>query len=196
MPYTIGLTGNIACGKSAVAAMLRDRGAEIIDADKVAHQIMAPPGPVFEAIVRAFNSRILTPTGAIDRKKLGAIVFADPDALRRLDQIVHPATSATIRQLVSDSTASVVVIEAIKLIESGTYRICDAIWVVTCTREQQIERLMTNRGLSRELAEQRVAAQSPPAEKLAHATVVIDASGSLQDTERQVAAAWRQAIHP
>jgi len=196
MPFTIGLTGNIACGKSTVAGILAEQGALVIDADKVAHQVMAPPGPVFDALVAEYGSAILSAEEAIDRKKLGAIVFSNPAALRRLDQIVHPATSAEIRKLVGNAVEPVVVVEAIKLIESGTYRICDSIWVVTCTREQQIERLIAKRGLTSADAERRVDAQTGLAEKLAHANVVIDASGTLDDTRLQVDAAWSTVVKP
>ncbi len=190
--FVIGLTGNIGCGKSTVATMLRQLGAEVIDADTVAHQVMAPPGPVYDAIVREFGSQILAPDGTIDRRKLGQIVFSDPAALRRLDALVHPATSAAIRQMIATSSARVVVVEAIKLIESGTYRICNSVWIVTCAREQQIQRLVTERGLSREDAERRVSAQEPIDTKLIYGDVLIDNSGSLDDTRRQVLNAWRR----
>lgn len=188
----IGLTGNIGCGKSAVAAMLGELGAEVIDADKVAHQVMAPPGPVYDSIVREFGTGILAPDGAIDRRKLGQIVFVDPAALRRLDALVHPATSATIRQMIASSAAPAVVVEAIKLIEAGTYRICNSVWIVTCTREQQLERLTQRRGLTPADAERRIAAQAPIAEKLPYANVVIDNSGTLERTRQQVLAVWHQ----
>ncbi len=190
--FVIGLTGNIGCGKSTVATMLRELGAEIIDADTVAHQVMAPPGPVYDSIVREFGREILAPDGSIDRRKLGQIVFADPAALRRLDSLVHPATSTTIRQMIATSSARVVVVEAIKLIEAGTYRVCNSVWIVTCTREQQIQRLVAERGLSREDAERRVNAQEPIEAKLSYADVVIDNSGRLEDTRRQVLDAWKR----
>ncbi len=190
--FVIGLTGNIGCGKSTVATTLRELGAEIIDADTVAHQVMAPPGPVYDSIVREFGREILAPDGSIDRRKLGQIVFADPGALRRLDSLVHPATSTTIRQMIATSSARVVVVEAIKLIEAGTYRVCNSVWIVTCTREQQIQRLVAERGLSREDAERRVNAQEPIEAKLSYADVVIDNSGRLEDTRRQVLDAWKR----
>ncbi len=174
--------------------MLRELGAEIIDADQVAHAVMAPPGPVFDAIVREFGSGVVAPSGALDRRKLGAIVFSNPDKLRRLDQLVHPATSAAIRELVARSSAAVIVIEAIKLIEAGTSQICDSIWLVVCRPEQQIERLVANRGLSHADAERRVNAQSPASEKLPYANVVIDTSGTLNDTRRQVLEAWQRLL--
>ncbi|HLZ07761.1 MAG TPA: dephospho-CoA kinase [Chloroflexota bacterium] len=190
MTRTIGLTGNIACGKSTVASVLRELGAHVIDADKVAHAIMAPPGPVFRAIVHEFGRSVVAPDGSLDRRKLGGIVFSDASALRRLDAIVHSEVSATIRQEVAQATEDVVVVEAIKLIESGTLEICDAIWVVTCQPVQQIERLVGMRNLAPEDAEQRVRAQGPVSAKLAYATDVIDASGTLADTRQQVLAAW------
>lgn len=190
MPYVIGLTGNIGCGKSTVATMLRELGAEVIDADRVAHRVMAPGGLAFDAVVREFGVDILGPDGSIDRRKLGQIVFNDPTALRRLDALVHPHTSAEIRRLIEDSTAPVVVVEAIKLIESGTYRICNAVWLVTCPREQQARRLIEGRGLSLAEAEKRIDAQSPASEKLPFATDVIDNRDGLDRTRQQVIEAW------
>ncbi len=175
---------------------MRELGAEVIDADRVAHQVMSPPGAVFDAIVREFGPGILAPNGTIDRKQLGQIVFSDRAALRCLDQLVHPSTSAAIRDKVNRSTAKVVVIEAIKLIEAGTYRICDAVWVVTCRPDQQVERLVVGRGLAQEDAERRIRSQSPATEKLPYATVVIDASQSLADTRHQVLDAWRRLVGP
>ncbi len=191
-PVVIGLTGNIGCGKSTVARMLGNLGAQIIDADLVAHQVMAPPGPVFDAVVREFGFGIVADDGSIDRRALGRIVFADPDALRRLDSLVHPTTSATIRQMIEDSAARVVVVEAVKLIEAGTYRMCQSVWLVTCSREQQIERLTTGRGLTREDAERRIDSQTPASEKLAFVDVVIDNGGTIDETHRRVVDAWRR----
>ena len=192
MARVIGLTGNIASGKSTIASLLQELGARIIDADKVAHQVMSPPGPVFDEIVRVFGPTVVAPDGTIDRRKLGAIVFSDPAALRRLDSTVHPSTGAAIRSLIAESGDAVVVIEAIKLIESGTYQTCDAVWVVSCPPDQQIDRLVTTRGFEPEEAECRVRAQSPLSAKLPFATDVIDTSGTLADTRRETLAAWKR----
>jgi dephospho-CoA kinase len=189
-PFLIGLTGNIATGKSTVAEMLAHLGAETIDADKVAHGVMRPGTEVYRRIVEAFGARILTPDGKIDREKLGAIVFNDPQALTRLEAIVHPATLQAIDRRVTAAAANVVVVEAIKLIESGLANRCDSVWVVTCRREQQIERLVRHRDLGREEARQRVEAQPPQEEKVDRADVVIDNSGPLAATREQVEAAW------
>jgi dephospho-CoA kinase len=190
-PFLIGLTGNIATGKSTVAAMLARRGAEAIDADRVAHGVMRPGQPAHRRIVEAFGPEILTPEGEIDRQRLGAIVFSDPEALRRLEDVVHPATLAAIEGQVAASAAPVVVIEAIKLLESGLGAWCDTVWVTVCRREQQIQRVM-ERGFTRPEAEQRVAAQPPQQEKVARAHVVIDTSGTRAQTERQVQEAWER----
>ncbi len=191
MPKVIGLTGNIACGKSTVAVMLRELGVQIVDADRVAHQVMAPPGPVFDAIVREFGPVVVAPDGTLDRRRLGGIVFADPAALKRLDQLVHPHTGVAIRQIIADSPAAVVAVEAIKLIEAGTDRVCNEVWLVTCRRDQQLERLQSNRGLDLTEATKRVDAQTPASNKLPFVDRVIDASGSPEETRRQVLEGWR-----
>jgi dephospho-CoA kinase len=152
---------------------------------------------------------VAAPGGPIDRRALGAIVFAEPAALRRLERIVHPAVHARIeawleslgvrgwggvgenQPLTPNPQPPIAVIDAIKLLESGWKPLCDAIWVVTCTPEQQIERLIAARGLSMAEAQARIAAQPPQADKIAQADVVIDNSGSLEQTKRQVETAWR-----
>jgi len=189
---TIGLTGNIGTGKSTVAGMLAELGAETIDADLVAHEVMRAGTPAHGRIIETFGPEILAPDGEIDRKRLGGIVFADPAALARLETIVHPATlKAVIRRIVS-SSADVVVVEAIKLIESRMADSYDSLWVTTCRPEQQIARITEARGLSRAEAEQRVRAQPPQEEKIARADVVVDTSGSLSQTRAQVRAAWER----
>lgn len=191
-PYCIGLTGNIATGKTTVGQMLVALGAELIDADRVAHQVMAPGGAAYEGVVHAFGSDILAPDGTIDRRKLGAQVFADPAALRRLEELVHPAVIEVVRRQLERSQAPVVAIEAIKLLESDLAASCHEIWVTTCPEELQLERLMTTRGLSREEAELRIRAQPPQEEKLAVADVVIDTSGTLEETCQQVLRTWER----
>jgi dephospho-CoA kinase len=215
--YLIGLTGNIGCGKSTVLAMLHERGAHVIDADRVTHELQQPGEEVYRQIVAAFGAGILSaPGGPIDRRKLGAIVFADPAALRRLEQIVHPAVHARIQGWLASiargedggwrmegggfhppssilhlPSSNVAVIDAIKLLEAGWRPLCDAIWVVTCPPEQQLARLIATRGMSAEEARNRIAAQPPQADKVAQADVVIDNGGTLDETRRQVDAAWR-----
>lgn len=196
-PILIGLTGNIACGKSTVARMLAEKGAYIIDADAIAHEVIRKGTPAYEAVLRRFGEEILGPDGEIDRRRLGAIVFRDPDALRDLEAIVHPAVLAEIhRRIQAGPEAPAIVIEAIKLIESGFARACDTLWVVTCSEAEQVRRLMIERGLTEEEARVRIRAQPPQEEKIRHAHVIIDNSGDLEATRRQVEQAWREWIDP
>lgn len=190
--YVIGLTGNIATGKSTVLKMLAKLGAEIIDADKIAHQVMEPGEPVYEAVVAAFGPRILRDDGTMDRAVLGEIVFNDPEALKRLERLTHPAVQEVIAQRLMETDAPVVVIEAIKLIEAGMHAQSDAVWIVTAPREQQIQRLMQTRHLSRTEAETRIDAQPPIEPKFSLADVVIENSGTIEDLWRQVQAAWQR----
>lgn len=193
-PFLIGLTGNIACGKSAVLARLAELGAETIDADSVVHELQRPGEPVWAAIREAFGPAVLTPAGALDRRALGAIVFGDPAALARLEALTHPAVRARIEERVAAAAGrgvAVMVIDAIKLFEGGLADRCDQNWVVTCSPEQQLARLMARNGFTEAEARQRIAAQPPQAEKVARADLVIDNSGALADTYAQVDAAWR-----
>ncbi len=189
-PYRLGLTGNIATGKSTVARMLADLGAAHIDADRVAHAVMAPGGPAYAPVIDAFGAGILRDDGAIDRGALGRIVFSDEIALRELERLVHPPTLAEVDRRIEGSDAAVVVVEAIKLLESGMADTYNAIWVTTCPAEVQIARLVEHRGLSPADARRRVAAQPPQADKLARADVVIDTDCALEATRAQVARAW------
>ncbi|MGQ9467715.1 MAG: dephospho-CoA kinase [Anaerolineae bacterium] len=194
MPYVIGLTGNIATGKSTVARMMRDLGATVIDADQVAHEVMRAGTPVHQAVVETFGPQVLRPDGEIDRARLGAIVFSDPQALAQLEAIVHPAVLEEVARRIAAAPTPVVVVEAIKLIESGMAEAFDALWVTTCPVEEQVRRLMADRGLSRPDAERRVYAQPPQEAKIARAAVVISTDGSLEETRAQVEAAWRALL--
>ncbi|MFN3762027.1 MAG: dephospho-CoA kinase [Anaerolineae bacterium] len=191
MPSIIGLTGNIATGKSTVARMLRDLGATVIDADRVAHEVMRAGTPIHQAVVEAFGPQVLRPDGEIDRARLGAMVFSDPQALARLEAIVHPAVLEEVARRIAAAPTPIVVVEAIKLIESGMAEGLDALWVTTCPFEEQVRRLMADRGLTRQEAELRVRAQPPQEAKIARADVVISTDGSLEETRAQVEAAWQ-----
>ena len=192
MPLVIGLTGNIGSGKSTVLQMLAELGAQIIDADRLAHEVIAPGGPAYAAVVDTFGQDILKADGHIDRSKLGDIVFRDPQALARLEALVHPAVSVRTGELIEQAGAEIVVVEAIKLLESGmARRLCYEIWVVTCRPEQQLARVMAQRGLTEAEARLRMEAQPPQAEKIAQANVVIDNSGTMEETREQVMSAWQ-----
>jgi dephospho-CoA kinase len=201
--YVIGLTGNIATGKSAVAQMLAQLGARVIDADALAHQVMRADTPVWQQVVEQFGRDILQEDGEIDRMQLGARTFSDPAAMARLEAIVHPAVIAEAGRLLQEMeegesgagvsvrhpafhAGQVAVLEAIKLIETGMHHRCDELWVVTCPREQQVKRLMETRGLSQSEAELRVDAQPPQQEKIALASTIIDNASDLQSTRAQV----------
>jgi dephospho-CoA kinase len=186
----LGLTGGIASGKSAVAAMLRELGFSVLDADSLAHKLIEPGQPAYDEVLREFGPSIAG-AGRIDRAKLSAIVFADRAKLDRLNAIVHPRVAEVIfsqfelwhRAGVRDA----VFVEAALLIEAGIHKKLDGVVVAWCEPEQQFERLLA-RGLSADEARRRIAAQLPVEEKLRHATEKIDCSGSLEETRRQVTA--------
>ncbi|MDD3825586.1 MAG: dephospho-CoA kinase [Anaerolineae bacterium] len=188
----IGLTGNIATGKSAVARMLASLGAAVIDADRVAHEVMEPGGAAYAAVVDAFGPEILNPGGTVDRRRLGDIVFRDPAALARLEAAVHPAVLLEVGRRIAAAEAGVVVVEAIKLIEAGMHRAYDALWVVTAPRKVQIERLVRERGMTHDEATLRVDAQPPQEEKAALADRVLVNDGTLAQLRARVEAAWEQ----
>lgn len=188
--YVIGLTGNVATGKSTVAAMLARLGAEVIDADLLAHAVMAAGSPAHARIVARFGAGVLAPGGEIDRRALGEIVFRDAEALAALERIVHPGVvEETLRRLAASARA-IGVVEAIKLLEADMHRHCQAIWVVTSPRRVQLARMVATRSLTPAQAALRIDAQPPQEEKVAHATVVIDNSRDLDATWRQVRRAW------
>jgi len=197
--YLIGLTGNIATGKSTVARMLHQLGAQVIDADALAHRLMEPHTGVWRKVVEAFGPGVVGADERIDRARLGALVFSDAEALRRLEEIVHPAVVAETGRILRDierqhgaegGAGPVVVLEAIKLIESGLAERCDSLWVVTSGREKQIQRLVEKRGLSREEATLRIEAQPPQEDKSRLADVVIENNGSMDDLRARVEAEW------
>lgn len=191
-PFLIGLTGNIATGKSEVARFLGRLGARVIDADKVAHEVMRPGGPAYDAVLQAFGRQILAADGSVDRARLASIVFRDADAMQRLERAVHPATKARVDDLVTQATDPVVVVEAIKLIEAGMHRRCDQLWVVTAPRSLQIRRLVEQRGMSEAEATLRVDAQPPQQRKAALADRLFVNDGSLAELEKHVKEAWRE----
>jgi dephospho-CoA kinase len=193
-PFIIGITGKIACGKSAVMNLLREKGVETIDADKVYHELIRPGLPLWETLRHAFGEEIIGENGEIDRKALGAIVFSDPEVLRRLDELTHPAVVAETERLIASSTAKVIAIDAVKLVESGMDRRCDVVWRVSCNPTTQVERLMRRNGISEGEAKRRIAAQpSPPKSTRPETTIANDAD--LAALRSQVEAAW-QALVP
>ena len=192
MPYVIGITGNIGSGKSVVLERLKELGALVVDADKVAHAVIDPQGEAYRKVVETFGPGVLDADGRIDRQFLGRIVFSAPAELAKLERIVHPAVRERLRLvLASTPPDAVVAIEAIKLLESGLAdELCDEIWAVIAPPEVRAKRLMADRDMSEEEAWLRIEAQPPEEEKIARADVVIDNSGTLEETYRQVDEAW------
>jgi dephospho-CoA kinase len=191
--YIIGLTGNIATGKSVVRRMLEHLGAYTIDADALSHRVIAKGAPGYQPVVNTFGTWILNKDNQIDRDKLGRLVFADAQALKQLEDIIHPYVSQAIDILVKRASQSVVVIEAIKLLESGLRNLCDSIWVTDAPQHVQIERLIRKREMNPETALQRVHSQSAQKQKLAAADVVITNTGSYENLWKQVSGAWKRA---
>jgi len=187
----LGLTGGIASGKSAVAAMLREMGFAVLDADSLAHQLIEPGLPGYDEVVREFGPAIVNSSKHIDRAKLAALVFADRAKLERLNAIVHPRVKEAMlhqfEEWARHGTHEAAFVEAALLVEAGYQKNLDGLVVAWSMPEQQLERLRA-RGLSDEEARRRIAAQLPVAEKLRHATEKIDCSGSLENTHRQVEA--------
>ncbi len=188
--YVIGLTGNIATGKSVVRKMLEHLGAYSIDADSLANRAMAKGAPAYQPVVDIFGSWILDTRKEIDRKKLGQLVFGAPDALRQLEEIVHPYVGKAVDLLVKRSKHDVIVIEAIKLLEGDLASKCDSIWVANASRSLQLTRLMEKQKLSEADAKQRIQAQGAQKDKIDAANIVINNTGSFEDLWKQVVAGW------
>lgn len=183
----VGLTGGIASGKSTVAAILVDLGAVLIDGDALAREVVARGTPGLAQVVEEFGEEVLTPDGDLDRPALGRIVFADEAARRRLEAITHPLIFVRYAELEAAAPPDAVVVHDIPLLaESGRADTFDAVVVVDVPVEVQIERMVRDRGWTREEAESRIAAQASREDRLAIATHVIDNTGSLEDLETRV----------
>ena len=185
----VGLTGGIASGKTTVCRLLEAKGCTIIDADVVAHRLLLRGQPGYEPVLKAFGRGILGDAGEIDRSKLGAEVFGDRSKLEQLNRLLHPEVIRTIGEKLAAlrQIGEVrVIVDASLMIESGFHRNFQRLVLVTCTMEQQAERLMTRNGLSQEQARHRIALQMPLEEKRAFATDIIDNSGTPERTRMQV----------
>jgi dephospho-CoA kinase len=185
-----GLTGGVASGKSTVARMFEELGAKVIDADRIGHELLGSTQPPYNEIVRRFGKEVLDASGEIDRRRLGAIVFSDAAKLRELNAILHPRiierVEAEAQRYRAQDPRAVILVDAALIFEAGIGSRFEKLLVAWCPPEMQIERLMAKAGLSRKKAEQRVAAQIPSDEKRRRADYVIDSSGSLEDTRKQV----------
>ncbi len=194
MPRIIGITGNIACGKTVVGHMLLEMGAErYIDADAVVHKLYQSGQSIAIKVAEAFGPDVVASDGNIDRKALGTIVFQDSEAMGHLEAIVHPAVSqALANELASVTPSGIVVIDAVKLLEGGSGKFCQSKWMVVCSEELEYERLIVRNKLNSEEAWTRIRAQSSVVARLQLVDEVIDNSGSLEDTRKQVAAAYER----
>ena len=190
--YIIGLTGNIASGKSVVRKILERLGGYGIDADRLAHRALLKDTLTYQRVIERFGKDILDEQGNINRKILGQVVFANTHALNDLEAIIHPFVCQTIEQIIEHIPRQLVIIEAIKLIESGLTEYCNSLWVVHASFETRRSRLMSTRGLSAAEAELRINAQPSPEEKIARADVVIQNDGSLMESCKTVVEAWNQ----
>ena len=193
--YVIGLTGNIATGKSVVRKMLEHLGAYGIDADALSHRAIAKGAPGYQAVINTFGKWLVKPDGEIDRGKLGKLVFGDPDAMKQLEEIIHPLVAQAVDLIIRRSSQRVIVIEAIKLLESDLRWVCSTIWVVNVPLEHQLRRLMDKRGMSRVDALQRIQFQSDQHAKLSAAQIVIQNNGSFEETWKRVVSEWKK-INP
>ena len=183
----VGLTGGVASGKSTVSAVLAELGAVVIDADLIAREVVAKGTPGLAAVVEEFGPDLLTPDGDLDRPAMGALVFADPDARRRLEAIIHPLVHRRSAELEAAAPEHAVVVHDIPLLaEVGRAGSFDAVVVVDAPAELQVRRMVEDRGWTREDAESRIAAQATREQRLAIATHVVDNTGSLADLRRQV----------
>jgi dephospho-CoA kinase len=191
--YRVGLTGGIGAGKSEVSRRLAAHGAVVIDADAIAREVVEPGTPGLAEVVAAFGPEVLLPDGTLDRPRLGDIVFADPDLRTRLNGIVHPLVGARMRELEESAGAGSIVVHDVPLLAennlAGGY---DLVVVVDVPPRLQLDRLVRHRGLTREQARARMAAQASRDQRLGIAGIVVDNSGSLAELDRQVGELWAE----
>ena len=191
----VGLTGGIGSGKSEVARRLRELGAVVIDSDELARAAVAPGTAGFDAVVREFGRKVVRDDGELDRAALASIVFADPDALARLTTIVHPLVRDAARELTAAAPNDAVVVQDVPLlVEAGLAAEYDVVVVVATSTEQQLRRLVEQRGMSEDDARARIAAQAPLEAKIAVADHVISNDGSLADLQAEVGRIWEQLL--
>ncbi len=193
----IGLTGGIATGKSEVARILRELGAVIIDADQVGHQAYTPHTETWEEVVKTFGEEILDPDGAINRRKLGTIVFSDSNRLEQLNRIMHPRMAGMVSRRIEDlreEDPAAVVVEAAVLFEAGWESLVDEVWTTETPVPAAVERLKTRNGMAEEDARNRINSQMSAQERAARSQVVVDNSGDLAQLETLVKSLWDNRV--
>ncbi|MFQ5925741.1 MAG: dephospho-CoA kinase [Dehalococcoidia bacterium] len=191
----IGLTGGILTGKSTVSEMLAKRGAVIIDADSIGHQAYEPDTETWRRVIETFGRGILKENGEIDRKKLGEIVFSDPQALARLNEIMHPQMHSMMREEIErlrGEGVGVVIVDAAVLIEANWTDLADEVWVTVAPEETAVKRLQNRGGLSDDQARARIRSQLSFGERAKHADVIIDTDCELVEVEAKVEGLWQR----
>lgn len=194
---TIGLTGGIGTGKSTVSGMLAELGAVILNADIVGHEAYLPHQNVWQDVVDAFGREILNERDEVERSKLGAIVFKDPGALKRLNEIVHPWMYRRMEQLLEElrtKRTPVVVLEAALLLEANWTPLVDEVWVTSASEKQVLERLQQRNGMTVQQIQERMKAQLPDEERVLKTDVVIETNGTVEDVRAQVKKLWDQRV--
>jgi dephospho-CoA kinase len=192
--FVIGLTGNIGTGKSVIRRMLEHMGAYGIDADALSHRAIAKGSPGYQPVIDAFGRWVLAADGEIDRSKLGRIIFSDPEGMAQLEAIIHPLVLQGMNWLIKRANQPVIVVEAIKLLESSLGKTCDSVWVTYAQPDIQAARLVRNRKMSEAEALQRINAQTPQEEKIAQADVVIRNDSTFEQAWKQVNEAWNKSV--
>ncbi len=194
----VGLTGNIASGKSSAARVFAELGATVIDADGIAHELMSPGHETYEKVIEAFGERILNPDRTIDRRLLGGIIFAEEEKRLLLNSLVHPPVIAEVDRRVAEAARAnprgVIIVDAALMVETGYHRAYDRLIVVTCSPSLQMARLINRDGLTIEQARARIASQMPVEEKLKVAHYAIDTSGTFRETREQIEAIYRDLL--
>ncbi len=193
----IGLTGGIGTGKSEVASLLQSLGAAVISADEVGHEAYAPDSESWREVVDTFGKEILQPSGEIDRQKLGAIVFSDPQQLEKLNAIMHPRMARMVAdriQVLRDQGASTVVVEAALLFEAGWDSLVDEVWTTDSSVESVVERLQARNGMDEKEARRRIDSQMDPAERIERSDLVVDNSSDVSALEQTVMALWENRV--
>jgi dephospho-CoA kinase len=194
----VGLTGNIASGKTNARRVFAELGAHAIDTDEIAHELLAPMGEVCRHVVENFGEGIVDEDGTINRRRLGSIVFGDPEKRRLLNSLVHPAVRAEVQRRISDLETSyssgIIIIDAALMVETGSYRNYDRLVVVYCEPALQLDRLLRRGGLTLEEAKARIASQMPVEEKLKVADYRINTSGTFGQTREQIEAVYRDLV--
>lgn len=193
----VGLTGGIGAGKSTVAAILAELGAHVIDADRIGHEVYRPGSEGFGRVVEAFGPGVVGADGSIDRRALGALVFADPAARARLNAIVHPLIAAELQRRLAAAPAEdrrPIVVEAAIMLEAGWRGLVDRVWVVSTRPENAVARVVASRGLGAAEVERRLAAQMPDAERRRLADLVIENDGDPAALRREVEKAWQTLV--